>query len=124
MNVKSLEELIEYINDDLKHKEARIVRFINVESLSMWVKVKSFLNDKCTRTIRLSDYCDGDDLTLTLIECNALKRINEHTLIIPLSEHLRINNTEADGYLERILKTEFINDVDEKRVGFLYLFTV
>ena len=42
MNVKSLEELIEYINDDLKHKEARIVRFINVESLSMWVKVKSF----------------------------------------------------------------------------------
>jgi len=117
VNVKSLEELIEYINDDLKHKEARIVRFINVESLSMWVKVKSFLNDKCTRTIRLSDYCDGDDLTPNINRMlNALKRINEHTLIIPLSEHLRINNTEADGYLERILKTEFINDVDEKGV--------
>ena len=63
MIIKSLEEFIEYINEDIKHKEARIIRFINVESLSMWIKVKSFLNEKCSRTIRLSDYCDEYDLT-------------------------------------------------------------
>ncbi len=117
MNIKTLEELNDYINEDLKVKEARIVRFVNVESLSMWVKVKSFLNDKCTKTIRLSDFSDDDDLTPNINRMiNALKKINEHTLIIPLSEHLRINNTEADGCLERILKTEFINDVDEKGI--------
>jgi len=117
VNVKSFEELIEYINDDLKHKEARIVRFINVESLSMWVKVKAFLNDKCTKTIRLSEYCAGNDLTPNINRLiNDLKNINEQTLIIPLSEHLRINNIDADRCLERILKTEFINDVDEKRI--------
>lgn len=117
MNIKTLDELNNYINEDLKIKEARIVRFVNVESLTMWVKVKSFLNDKCTKTIRLSDYCEDDDLTPNINRMiNALKKINEHTLIIPLSEHLRINNTEADGCLERILKTEFINDVDEKGV--------
>ena len=45
-----------------------------------------------------------------------LKKDQWTYLIIPLSEHLRINNTEADEYLERIIKTEFINDVDEIKV--------
>ncbi|NMB98412.1 MAG: BREX-4 system phosphatase PglZ [Clostridiaceae bacterium] len=117
MIIKSLEEFIEYINEDIKHKEARIIRFINVESLSMWIKVKSFLNEKCSRTIRLSDYCDEYDLTPNINRMfNDLKMIDVHTLVIPLSEHLRINNTEADRFLERIIKTEFINDVDEIKV--------
>ncbi|KJU83052.1 hypothetical protein MBAV_004752 [Candidatus Magnetobacterium bavaricum] len=117
MIVNTFDELRGCIDTDLKRKDIRIIRFIGVDSLDMWIKVKSCLTDICTKSIKLSDFCGGEDLTPNINSMiNGLKQIKENTLLIPLSEHLRINSIDTDHYLSRIINLEFENDIEEHRI--------
>ncbi|KJU85632.1 hypothetical protein MBAV_002175 [Candidatus Magnetobacterium bavaricum] len=117
MIVNTFDELRGCIDTDLKRKDIRIVRFIGVDSLEMWIKVKSYLTDICTKSIKLSDFCGGEDLTPNINSMiNDLKKITENTLLVPLSEHLRINNRDTDHYLSRIINLDFESDIEEHRI--------
>ncbi|MBF0318626.1 MAG: BREX-4 system phosphatase PglZ [Nitrospirae bacterium] len=114
MNFSAFDELKDYIYGDLKRKEPRGIRFIHVDSLDMWVQVKSWLADICTKSLKLSDFCGGDDLTPNINRMlGDLKRIRESTLLIPLSEYLRINNTQSDSYMSRLINLEFETDAGQ-----------
>jgi hypothetical protein len=53
VNISTIEQFEHFIADDIKRKDLRILRLINIESLSLWVKVKNFLAQKCHTQITL-----------------------------------------------------------------------
>jgi hypothetical protein len=117
MIVFTFKEFESFIAEDIKRKDLRIFRFINVESLTLWVKVKNFLAQKCHNQIRLSTFCAGDDLSPKINRlCAKLEAIDDKTLLFPLSEHLRINNTKSNEVLSQIMSIEYTNDVISKSV--------
>lgn len=108
MKLSSFEKLQQIIAEDERHKDSRVVRFINVESLEYWCKVKNYLDSKCGNCIQLSEYCSSEDSTPNMNRViKSLKSINSSTLLVPLSEHLRINRDE--NILSRIINLEFEN---------------
>ncbi|MBF0554176.1 MAG: BREX-4 system phosphatase PglZ [Nitrospirae bacterium] len=109
MNFTTLDEFKEHVNSDLKRTVP--IRFINVDNLDMWITVKSWLTDICQKSLRLSDFCGGDDLIPNINRLiGDLKKIRENTLLIPLSEYLRINNVKINDILSRIINLEFDNE--------------
>lgn len=117
MNISTIEQFEHFIADDIKRKDLRILRLINIESLSLWVKVKNFLAQKCHTQITLSKFCAGDDLTPKIDRlCAELETITDNTLLVPLSEHLRINNTKSEEILSQIVSIGYTNDVYSKGI--------
>ena len=113
MYFDSLENLKEFINADLKSKDLSCVRYINVETMDMWVKVKAYLTNICSDFIKLSDFCEEDDTTPNISRLkNKLKKTKTNTLLAPLSEHLRVNNPFAQKTLEEILKLDYENNLN------------
>lgn len=111
MNISGFEKFKEIIDEDAKRRDIRIYRFINIESLGLWIKVKNYLTQKCDNLIRLSDFCDGDDLNPNINRlCAKLKKTSKNSIILPLSEHLRINNTKNDEILTQIISLRYSND--------------
>ena len=107
----SVESLCSHIEKDIYSKSLCPVRFINVETMDIWIKVKSFLGKLCSKTISLSQYCADDDITPNLNRFKmTLRNLQENTLIIPLSEHLRINNPIANRFLTELLNLNFLNN--------------
>jgi len=107
----NLEEVKKFLEADKSKKDFSPIRYINVETLDMWVKLKTYLISICSEVISLSSFCEQDDTTPNLNRMmNKMKKVNCNTLVIPLSEHLRINNQIAKQILEKILKTDFEND--------------
>jgi len=79
--------------------------------MDMWVKAKSFLSQRCSITMALSNYCEADDVTPNLRRLFAdLRNIHENTLLMPISEHLRIKNPIAEKTLNDLLNMHFINN--------------
>jgi len=112
MFINSYEELIKYIDNDIVQGDVRIFRFIDVENLSLWIKVKNFLALKCSNQIRLSSLCDSEDLTPRLnILYAELEKIKENTILIPLSEHLRIDTAKCHEVLLKLINTQYAYDV-------------
>jgi len=117
VNIPTIEQFERVIADDMKRKDLRILRFINIESLGLWVKVKNLLVQKCHAQIRLSKFCDSDDLTPKINRlCAELETIIDNTLLVPLSEHLRINNTKSGEMLSQIMSIKYANDVYSKGI--------
>ncbi len=112
MIISTFEGFEAFVTEDSKRRDLRIFRFINVESLHLWVKVKNYLAQKCQNQIRLSKFCAGEDLNPKINRlCAELEGINNRTVLFPLSEHLRINNTKSDEILSKIMSVEYVNDV-------------
>jgi hypothetical protein len=108
LKITSFEKLQQYLLDDERQQDTRIVRFINVETLELWCKVKNLLASKCANNIQLSDYCSDQDLTPNLNRLlKSLRDIKTDTLLVPLSEHLRINRNE--NILSQIVNLEYTN---------------
>lgn len=117
MNISTIEQFERFIDDDMKRKDLRIFRFVNIESISLWVRVKNLLAQKCPTQITLSRFCAGDDLNPKINRlCVELETITNNTLLVPLSEHLRINNTQSEGILSQIRSINYTNDVYSKGI--------
>jgi len=112
VNITSFGQFQKYITEEQKNKDLNVVRFINTENLTLWLKVKNFLLIKSQRQMLLSDFCLDEDLIPVLSRLYAsLQSIDSTTLLLPLSEHLRIDNSKVVEVLYKIAKTEFKTDV-------------
>jgi len=110
MEFDKIEKLEEYLVSDSKRSTINPVRFVNVESIDMWVKVKSILNRLSEQNIKISAFCEDDDTAPNLIMLkSSLSKVETSTLVTPLSEYLRINNQIAKRTFEQILHLPYKN---------------
>ena len=108
MKITSFEKLQQFFSEDEKRKDSRVVRFINIETLDLWCKVKNLLASKCANCIQMSEFCSDEDLTPNMNRLlKSLREIRMDTLLVPLSEHLRINRNP--NALSQIANLEFNN---------------
>lgn len=116
MQVKSFADLEKFIEEDLTICRASSVRYINVECLVTWVKIKNLLIQKTQKQIMLSDYCAEEDYIANMsFLLYDLALTTENTVVLPLSEHLRINNNVDNTILSRI------SSVDTNRKVHIYI---
>ena len=110
-NFTDVSGLKAYIDGEISRVSHSPVRFINVETMDMWVQVKSYLTTKTSASIKLSDFCETDDTTPNIIRLkNALKNLDKNAVVIPLSEHLRVNLPSAMQTFNDILNIDFQNN--------------
>lgn len=104
-----------YADADAKRADYNPVRFINVETMAMWVQVKAFLSKHVQKVIKVSEYCENTDIAPNINKIKkAIRLSSELTLVVPLSEYLRINNTIAERSLTDIIHADFECNVDGK----------
>ena len=123
MAINTLEELKRIVEEDLSCKNAKHIRFINVEKMDAWVKVKDFITSLCPTEnhVVLSQYCNDADLTpKTMRLMSDMKRISANTIVMPLSEHIRINNSVAEDLINKIIDLDYNleNAASEFRIYF------
>lgn len=107
MVINSVNKLTSIIEADLAKKSDRQIRFINIERMDTWVRVKDILASYSPNHVLLSKYCGDKDLTPKTLRLIAdLKKVTTNTIVLPLSEHLRINNTGADQLISTIVSLE------------------
>jgi hypothetical protein len=117
MLIESFSKFAKYVADDAKQKNIRIIRFINVESLDLWLRVKSHLIEKCPKCLMLSKYCVKNDLMPNIdLLLKDLKNIDRNTILLPLSEYLRIEKDAAQYIISKIMSLEFIDDVQTDNI--------
>ena len=121
MVFKDLESLKEYLIEDQKKATINPVRFINVETMEMWVETKKIVLSLCDRSLFLSDFCESDDTTPNIRRITSkLKSFDKTTLVAPLSEYLRIKPEVAQSTILKLLSTEYSNNDNGKtRIYFL-----
>ncbi len=113
MQFTSFEEIKKFINYDVKSNDISCVRYINIETMDMWIKLKAYLTNICSDFIKLSDFCEEEDTTPNISRLKSkLKKAGKNTLVTPLSEHLRVNNSLTNKTLEEILKLEYKNNIN------------
>ncbi len=115
------ESLKEFLKQDSKRVSLNPVRFINVDSMSMWIEVKKFLLSLADETMLLSKYCEGEDTTPNIKRISAtLKKVKKSQFISPLSEYLRIVPEQAEAVIQKFIKEDYQNNEDGKlRIYFL-----
>ncbi len=107
MTINSLQELKKVIEEDWGKRTSKKIRFINVERMDTWVKVKDMLTAYSQKHVLLSQYCSDKDLTPKMLRLIAdLKKTKTNTVVLPLSEHLRINNAVVDQMLNSIVSLD------------------
>lgn len=117
MEFSSLEELEQYLKNDAKISTINPVRFINVETIDVWVQVKAMLNRLSMSHMKISAFCEDDDTAPNLNRLKSrLKKVTTTTLVTPISEYLRINNPIAKKTFEDFLHLEYENQLGKLRV--------
>ena len=117
MLVESFSKFVKYVADDAKQKNIKIIRFINVESLDLWVRVKNHLIEKYPKRVMLSEYCEENDLMPNIdLLLKDLKSIDCSTILLPISEYVRINNDITRYIISKIMSLEFFNDVQADNI--------
>jgi hypothetical protein len=106
-----------FIASDRNRADIVPVRVINVETMAMWVRIKTFLINNVTDFVRLSDYCEHEDIAPNLNRLKTrLRAVQDNTLVIPLSEYLRINSPLAKKVIEDILHLRIRNEDGKTRL--------
>lgn len=121
MTFDSVDKLKKFLIDDQKSASINPVRFINVESMKVWVEAKKMILTYSDRSIFLSDFCESPDSTPNINRVMArLRNENKTVLVAPLSEYLRIKPELAASTILRVLTAEYNNNDDGKlRIYFL-----
>jgi len=115
MNYQELHELKEYLQVDSRISSINPVRLINVNSMVDWKHLKAFLLSISATTLSLSSLCEDQDVAPNLNRLKSkIRKSSSNTLIIPLSEYLRINNAIALKTLQDILKIQFESNENGK----------
>ena len=118
---KDLESLKHYLKQDSERVSLNPVRFINVDSMAMWVEVKKYLLSLADETMPLSKFCEGRDTTPNINRVGAaLKKVQKSQFITPLSEYLRIIPEQAEPVIQKIIKADYQNN-DNGRLRFYFL---
>lgn len=111
MVFKDVEQLKQFLKEDKCHADLNPIRFINVDSLQMWIEVKKYLVSLSDKSLQLSDFCETEDTTPNLNRLNSALRKNIQTLcVFPLSEYLRVNPERAEAVIKELLSMEFQNN--------------
>lgn len=120
-NFRDLESLKNFLKQDSKTVSLNPVRFINVDSLTMWVEVKKFLLSLADETMYLSGFCEGEDTTPNIKRISAaLKKVKKSQFVSPMSEYLRIVPEQAESVIQKFIKGDYQNNEDGKlRIYFL-----
>ena len=104
----SLSELQAYLRKDIEESSLNPVRFINVESMEMWVEVKKLLLSMSSGRLLLSEFCDADDTTPNIRRLIAKMKASTGSIcVLPISEYLRINPEIAQLTILEILTKEY-----------------
>ena len=121
MIFKDLESLKNYLKQDAARVTLNPIRFINVDSMSMWIKVKTFLFSLADESVCLSKYCEGNDTTPNLNRVSSdLKKVDKSQFVTPLSEYLRIIPERAESIIQKLIKADYQNnDTGKLRIYFL-----
>ena len=111
-NFTALRDFLRKDRDDASYCP---IRFINVESLEMWMEVKKLLQSMVNNNIFLSTFCEGDDTTPNIRRLKSqLKKQTQHVCISPLSEYLRINPEIAQSTIVDLLTREYSDSVSNR----------
>lgn len=121
MTFTNLESLKHYLKKDADCFSLNPVRFINVDSLAMWVEVKKYLLSLADETMHLSKFCERKDTTPNINRVSsALKKTKNAQFVTPLSEYLRIIPDQAEPIIRKFIKADYQNNEDGKlRIYFL-----
>ena len=112
-------EIKNFLQRDRDQKTFSPVRFINVDSLEDWFKVKNLLNTLTTNFTFLSSYCVGDDNFPNLRKLrNDLQKAALNICVLPLSEYLRVNPDQAAQEINLFLNL-YKGEVYSFRIYFL-----
>ena len=107
---KDLESLQQFLRQDAKRVSLNPVRFINVDSMAMWIEVKKFLLALTDETLPLSKFCEGEDTTPNIKRISAtLKKVKKSQFVSPLSEYLRIIPEQAEPVIQKFIKADYQN---------------
>ncbi len=120
MTFDSVDNLKKYLIEDQKRASLNSVRFINVESMKVWVEAKKMILTLSDKSVFLSDFCESADSTPNINRVMArLKKETKTVLVAPLSEYLRIKPELASSTISRALTAEYNNDDGKFRIYFL-----
>lgn len=111
MSISDVEQLKVLLQKDAQIPSINPVRFINVDSMDLWVQVKAYLSSISERSLLLSDFCEEQDTAPNLNRLKYTIRTScTSSLVVPLSEYLRINNLVAKRAINDILKANYENN--------------
>lgn len=111
MVFKDVEQLKKFLKEDRDRADLNPIRFINVDSLQMWVEVKKYLVSLSDKSLLLSEFCETDDTTPNLKRLSsALKKADQTLCVFPLSEYLRIHPETATSVISHLLSMEYQNN--------------
>lgn len=111
----SIDELKTFLRKDRDEVSLCPVRFINVDSMEMWVNVKKFLLSLSKSHICLSSFCSQDDTTPNMRRfTSSIKTISESACVSPLSEYLRVNPDIAKSTIMDLMAKEYLGNSDGK----------
>lgn len=111
MVFKDVEQLKQFLKEDHDSADLNPIRFINVESLQMWIEVKKYLVSISEKTLLLSDLCENEDTTPNLKRLSSALRKTDRTLcVFPLSEYLRVHPETAESVVTNLLSMEYQNN--------------
>lgn len=113
MIIRSFDDFEKFVDNDRNTRDLRIFRFINIENIESWLKIKNFLSTICVNTIKLSSFCTDSDLTPVIGKLYAeIETIKGNTLLLPISEHLRLLDTsKAIEIIKSITGIQYVNNV-------------
>lgn len=115
MDFKALQELKSYLLNDSRVTSINPVRLINVNTMVDWIQLKAFLLSISATTLLLSSFCEEEDVAPNINRLKSkIRNSANNTLIIPVSEYLRINNAIALKTLQDILKLQYENNENGK----------
>jgi hypothetical protein len=112
---KEYTSFLTFLNADASKADLNPVRFINVDTLPTWVKVKGIIIQRTQEIIKLSEFCSNDDIEPNLHRLKVvLEKIQGTSLLFPLSEYLRVNCPLAKKTIKDILGLPYQNNMDGK----------
>ncbi|MGN1217746.1 MAG: hypothetical protein ACI4TD_07215, partial [Phocaeicola sp.] len=89
---KNIDDLRDFLRKDRDVASLYPLRFINVDSMEMWVNVKKLLLSMSKKHVCLSSFCSQDDTMPNMRRfTSSIKVISENVCVSPLSEYLRVN---------------------------------
>ena len=105
---EDIDALRNFLRKDKDEVSLCPLRFINVDSMEMWVNVKKMLLSMSKKHVCLSSFCLQDDTTPNMRRfTSSIKAITENVCVSPLSEYLRVNPDIAKSTVMELIAREY-----------------